>query len=180
MSFDFDPGRYGIDPARAKELAEAVAASQSDRTETQAVKQARQAVEAAEAHLHKVTMSRGADGRSTYSFEDRSQAERDLAALKKALNTAQNDAARKWREDRDAAAKKEVDDRRAAEQAAFAKEAEASHKEAYHRSYTEAGGTGEQFEKAWPGIWADHLQREATARVENTMAQMRARYGGSF
>jgi hypothetical protein len=172
-----DYSRYGIDPERAKEIIEEVAASSRARVDTPAVKQARQAVEAAEAHLDKVTMARGADGRSTYSFEDRSQALRDLEARKQELSKATNDASRKWREDRDAAVKKEADDKRAAEQAQRQAEQDAELKLRLRNVYL---GTDAEYEAQYPALKAAYYERQALSQVDANVEQMRARYGGRF
>jgi phosphate starvation-inducible protein PhoH len=172
-----DYSRYGIDPERAKEIAEEVAATIPARTDTPAVKQAQQAVDAAEAYLDKVTMARGADGRSTYSFEDRSQAVRDLEARKQELSKASNDSARLWRENRDAAVKKAADDKRAAEQAQRQAEQDADLTARLRSVYL---GSDAEFQRDIDSLKAAYYQRQALSQLDVDKAQMLARYGGRF
>ncbi len=56
---------------------------------------------------------------------------------------------------------------RDAEQANFAAEQEAQAKEQFRGAYLASGGTSEQFEAAWPGMWRKELATRTLARGLN-------------
>jgi hypothetical protein len=71
---------------------------------------------------------------------------------------------------REQALRKRQEQAQAQRQAEFAQEQEQAAKVEYRVRYLAAGGTDEQFESAWPGIWRGELKRRTHAG-EGTMVE---------
>lgn len=69
-------------------------------------------------------------------------------------------------------ARREYDEKK--RQAAHAKEQEAEAKAETRTRYLAAGGTAEQFERAWPAMWEQELARRVQANQDTFEARIRA------
>jgi hypothetical protein len=145
--------------------------------ETAGEKQARQAYQQAADHLERVKTAKDATGRPRFSFEERSQAERDLTQRQKEMWAANNSGARERYQAGLAAGRKEAGDKRAAEQAGLQAAQEAELKLRLRAVYL---GTDQEYENHYEALKAAYYERQALNQIDVDKAQLAARYGGSF
>jgi hypothetical protein len=135
------------------------------------VKKARQALYDAQDDLEQVLKS---GDKQAPIHEYRQKVADAKAVLDDALVHAGPLAARKRADEFEAEREKQREKNEREHQAAHAKEQEAEAKAEMRTRYLAAGGTSEQFERAWPALWEQELARRVQTNTYE--ARLRARY----
>lgn len=114
----------------------------------------------------------------TEAWERCQDAETALKAAQRDYDTALASHAKSLRESQEQDAERAAKDKFDAQQKVIAEREEQAAKVTFHAAYLQSGGTSEQFEKAWPGMWQDELKKRTERAVHIKQNLQASGYNG--